>query len=233
MILSGVKKTIILNAGHFGNDSGAVSGAYVERDLCIAVRNEVAPLLEACGFSVIQVPDNLDLRKSIDYANTKVKAINDGLCLDIHFNSSSDKKAKGTEAYYGDSETSKKIATILSRSVAAAVGTVDRGAKPDTESHAGSLGWIRQTKSWATLVEVGFISNAGDMNLIANSAGYKKAAEGIVRAICEMYGVVFVAPDQKVEEIKHRLDIELPKLEAIYQKLGESIEAYKSLRESL
>lgn len=205
MILDGVKKVIVLNAGHHDGDTGAISGAYIERDLCKKVRDEMLPLLSRAGFTAAVIPDSLTLSQSIAKANEIAPSLNDALCLDLHFNYATDVKASGVEAFHGTTSTSKQIAQLLSARLAATLGLKDRGAKPSTSANVGELGWIRQTKAWATLVEVAFISNAGDMAVIHAVDGFRKAALGIVNGLCELYGLQKIELDTP-EELAASLD---------------------------
>lgn len=191
--LADVARKIVINAGHFDGDPGAVT--LKEADEVKKIRDQAVIALKAAGFEVVPVPDDLDLKKSIAFANTAIKDLNGGLCIDIHLNANNDPKARGTEAYHGTSDTSKKIAEAMSRNVAKALKLSDRGAKPDTETHVGSLGWIRQTKGWATLVEVAFITNAADMAALRTAAGYKAAGKGIADAAVELFGASSPTPE--------------------------------------
>lgn len=202
-VLKNVKNTIIINAGHHLNDSGAVSGSLDEASQCMAIAHRLEKELIRRGYQVYYVPDNLDLRDSIAYANSKAPNLNDGLAIDIHLNASVDPTVRGTEVFHGTSETSKKIASTLSQKLSEALGTKNRGAKPDTATAVGSLGWIRQTTMWATLIEVGFITNLHDMDRIM-SYDYEDTVRGIVNGIDELFGntpsEVSEEPQEPVEE---------------------------------
>lgn len=200
-ILPTTKKVIILNAGHWDDpatagidDPGAKSGTMVEGTICKKIRDEVVPMLEACGFTVHQVPDNLNLAKSIQWANAKAPAVDDALAVDIHLNSSNTAAASGTEAYHGSTETSRKIGEAIGQALSAELGINYRGSFSDKNAAVGSLGWIRQTKMWATLIEVAFISNARDMAVLMGSGGIEKAARGITKGICTVFGVEYSEP---------------------------------------
>lgn len=222
MILENVSKHIILNAGHHDNDSGAVSGQYIERDMCKKVRDEMIPLLERAGFSFTIIPDSLTLVQSIAEANRMAPTLQSGLCLDVHFNYSSDPKVNGAEGYYGTSETSQQIAATLSLNIGAELGIKDRGARPDTSTAVGSLGWIRQTKAWAILVEVAYISNAGDMAAV-EGVGYRLAALGIVNGLCEVFGMPKISLVTH-EEVKKNVNKALAAIDAELDEIRESID---------
>jgi len=193
MILSKTNKTIIINAGHYDLDPGKVvksnNISFSEEKEVLKIRDfikELAPKMK--DFTFHFVPDNLSLTKSIQFANKITSKIDGGFAIDIHLNANNRSTVQGTEAYYGTSDTSKKIATVMSRNVASALKLKNRGCKPDTETFVGSLGWIRQTKMWASLVEVCFMTNAFDLEVLLNN-GHRKAAIGILNGICELYNV--------------------------------------------
>lgn len=204
-ILEKVKKRIIVNAGHSDSDPGAVT--LVERDEVKKIRDAFVEVMQNKGFEVLVIPDNLTLPQSIAQANQWAAALADALCIDIHLNSSSNKAVRGVETFYGTTGTSKDIATALANSISLSMGFPNRGARPDTQTAVGSLGWIRQTKAWATLVEVGYISNAEDMAVLNGPDGYKKAALGIARGIHELFGVPFV--EKTIEESIEIIESEL------------------------
>ena len=188
-----IKKTIFLNAGHSITDSGAIYGNIIERDLNINIVKKLIPLLAKQGFIIEYVPDNLNLRKSIEWVNQKINNINDGLALSIHCNSNG---GQGAETfYYTNSSTSSDIALKLILKYCEETGLMNRGAKPDTQAVKGYLGWIRKTKCWSTLIECGFIDNNSDMKYIMNN--YDEVALGICKGVCSIYDVDY---DDNIEE---------------------------------
>lgn len=202
MILPDAKKVLFINAGHHDTDAGAVNGDIVERDECKKVRDALKVLLgKRNEYTVHWVPDNLDLNQSIAWVNAKASNINDGLAIDIHFNSLSDKSVGGTEAFHGTSDVSQKIAAALSLGVSKKLGLKNRGAKPDTQTAVGSLGWIRKTKMWASLIEICFITNVADMAVIKAPNGYQNAAQGLLDGIDQIFGIKppVVTPEPPVQ----------------------------------
>lgn len=204
MLLKKAKRTIIVNAGHWIDDSGAVvlcdtcnfpgtikEPSLVERDEVMKIRDETVRLLEAEGFNVISVPDNLDLRKSIEFCNVYTKNPNDGLAIDIHLNRrgvSGDKSTRGSEVYYGVSGTSLGIARILSQEISKSLNIPNRGAKPDTVSAVGQLGWIRKVNCWSVVIECLYMDNREDQ-IALRAGGHKRAAQGIVSGIMKLYSL--------------------------------------------
>ena len=183
-------RKIIINSGHFSGDSGAVVEGVIEREENKKIRDALIPLLK--DFEVIQVPDNLNLRRSIDYTNLYVKGLEDGLAVDIHLNRDSGIKS-GTEIYYfAGSQKSKDKAEVLSRNIAQTLGIPNNGAKPDTSSAVGELGWIRQVNCWSFVIEVLYMDNPlgrfGAISKFIKNQEYGMIAQGIANGIKELCG---------------------------------------------
>lgn len=168
-------KTFI-SAGHSFDDTGATYGSVKEAEVNMKVRDEVKELLP----DAIYVPDNLTLRESIDWVNSR--ASEDDLAIEIHQNANNNASIRGTETYY---DNEYDLGEIVARNVSKALGIPNRGVKHDSESRAGSLGWIRLTKCSSALVECCYLSNELDRMKIVTVRGQMEAAQGIVNAITE------------------------------------------------
>jgi len=142
----------------------------------------------------LYVPDNLNLRRSIDWVNERAEP--GDIAIDLHMNSNRNTSVTGCEAYYADNPP--KLAEIFSRHVAEELGIANRGAKHDSETYVGSLGWLRQIKCKTVLVELAFLSSPIDRNKILWPSGKQKAAKAIIDAIREARGLTEYVPD--VEE---------------------------------
>lgn len=194
-----MNETIILNSGHSNLKPGALSRYGIERDLNIAVTDELIPELERQGFKVKYVPDELNLTKSIDWVNERTSQINDGLALSVHFNASEiDDESEGAETYYyGKSKPSKAIAQKLIDEYCKETDLKNRGAKSDIKTRWHQLGWIRKTNVWATLIECGFMDNTNDMNKIIGH--FDIIARGIAKGVCAIYGITYKEPEPSSE----------------------------------
>ncbi len=184
-----MKPNIFLKAGHYsGNpgDPGAMANGYIEHAEALKIRNACIEPIHEADFGLIVVPETLTLSEAIKYVNRLAPNLNDGLGIDIHLNYSSNPKRTGVEAYYYNGvEKSKSIASIFSKHIAQFLGINDNGAMPDTSAAVGSLGWIRDLKTWSILIEVCYISNQGDMDKL----DYNLCAKGIVESLKEIFTI--------------------------------------------
>lgn len=160
---------VIINAGHSKYDSGVVNGEHKEADLAMEIRDELVKLIP----DALVVPDDLNLRQSIDWVNSYWT--DDSLAVSIHLNHNSNPHVRGVEAYYAQND---EIATVFAREVAEAQGIPNRGARHDSETYVGSLGWLRQIPK-AVLVEGLYLSNKEDHD----QYDPKKIAKGLYNAI--------------------------------------------------
>lgn len=199
-----MEKVIYLNSGHSTQDSGAAAYGQKEAELCMRLRDTLAEYLWK-QFKVYLVPDDLDLVQSIKWVNDRSEDLESGLAFSIHLNAGG---GNGAEAFYfaSGSPKSQKIAQTAIDKYCALTGYFNRGAKPDTSARAGRLGWIRDTKPWACLIECCFIDNKEDMAKF----NAEKMAYAMYEGICDVYNISPIAEDK--EYIKKQIVELLDKL---------------------
>ena len=169
---------VFINPGHdLDYDSGAVSPRTGLRECEVAahVGALVKHYLEAAGCTCkLMQSDNLAPTSTgrSRYADrqgpTVTETANDwdaDIFVSIHCNSAEADEACGTEtfAYDLDGGAGEKIATCIQDQIVDALNTVDRGVKANPK-----LFVLRYTAMPAVLVELGFISNESDEELVTN-----------------------------------------------------------------
>jgi N-acetylmuramoyl-L-alanine amidase len=171
--------TVVIDAGHGGRDPGAIGQFSEEKDINLAIANEVVSLLkEEPGMTVIATRTDdvfLELSERVAIANEAAA----DLFISIHVNSFPDNPlVTGSETYYY-SEEGRKFAAIAQKQLIAATGFNDRGIK------TAPLYVIRHTTMPAVLIETGFISNPAEEEALNSNAMQKRIARAIVDAIKE------------------------------------------------
>jgi N-acetylmuramoyl-L-alanine amidase len=198
-----MSKSICLDPGHGGNDSGAVGPTGLrEADVTLAVGLLVAADLQAAGIDVVmtrrtaavpwsQATTDEDLQARCTIA---IKAKTD-MFLSIHCNSFTDPTAHGSESYclaFGGQ--GQVLAADVLREVVAEIGTTNRGVK------AANYEVLRNTIGIpAALIETAFISNPVEEKLLGDPSTQAKLATAITEGICTYFNVRFT-------EVCHRLD---------------------------
>ncbi|WP_206400349.1 N-acetylmuramoyl-L-alanine amidase family protein, partial [Clostridium botulinum] len=177
-------KTVVVDAGHGGYDSGAVGPTGIkEKDVTLKVALKLGKILEENGVRVIytRTSDNVswpsnesqDLAARVAIANSN----NTDLYVSIHANSFNG-SANGTETYYYSGSTKgKEAAEAVQKELVNAIGLYDRGTK--------TAGYyvLKNTISPSILVELGFIDNRNEEILLNSDWFQQKCAEAIAKGI--------------------------------------------------
>ena len=184
-------KKICLDAGHGGEDSGAVGkGGTLEKDVNLDIVLLTKNELEKNGAKVLLTRGDdtyVSLADRTDYANKE----NCDIFVSAHENSAAKKKriAHGTETFWhtkGDADD-KKLATELQKNIVAAAGLTDRGVKQ------ANYAVLRNSDMPSALIETAFISNPDEEALLKDPAFQKKIAMAVTRGIMGYFGCAIPA----------------------------------------
>lgn len=162
---------VFLNPGHAFNgdpDPGATNMelGIRESDIAKEVTDLVEKYLVAAGVEVVGNVQDDYLTGVINKAN----ATDADIFISIHCNSHSNSSASGTETWnWYESSRGEALAQCIQSQIVDALGTVDRGVKQSAPGH-NSLGVLKYTRMTAVLVELAFISNYNDAQLLINNA---------------------------------------------------------------
>lgn len=164
---------IFISAGHGGTeggvtDPGAVVPGTTEAAEMIKIRDLVVAELLSRQFKVLSVPDDLSDSQTINWINARASL--QDVALEIHAGSYSNSSVRGAVAYYiANNEVRRGHAELMMLALLRRVPQmVSRGVKPDTASATGSLPFCRQVTCPSVLMELGFLTNSQDLNLIQN-----------------------------------------------------------------
>ena len=185
-------KTICIDPGHGGSDSGAVGSTGTrEKDNTLAIALLLRDRLEKNGACIVMTRDSDKVASypgasADEELGARVDAANEAgadIFLSIHNDAFTNSSASGTTSYhYGDAE-SIRLAGFSQKCLVEELGTKDRGAR------FASFYVIRYTDMPAVLVEVAFISNPEEEVLLASVDGRYKAAESIFQGIVKYFKV--------------------------------------------
>ena len=107
-------QTIMLDAGHGGNDPGARGAGVTEKNFTLSMVKRLGALLQKEGFTVLHTRSGdrrLPLEVRPDMANSK-KA---DLFISVHFNANVKPEIRGLETYYLDEAKTQDAATVAAR----------------------------------------------------------------------------------------------------------------------
>ena len=189
-------KVIAIDPGHGGNDAGAIGPTGVmEKTVTLNVALELEKLLKAHGATVIMtrhtdktVSPNGAKASAIEELQARCDVANSAkadIFISIHADSFTNPSARGTTGYYysqTEGPASIKLADCIRKALCEQIKTPSRGTKPC------NFYVVRNTDMAATLIELAFISNPDEENILSSKDGVLKCAQGIFDGIEDYFG---------------------------------------------
>ena len=176
---------VVLDPGHGGQDSGAMCGGLLEKDLTLDVARRIDRLLDSEGIATLMTrlgDTYVSLADRAAFANR----IRNCIFVSIHFNEDNKPVASGVETYYAPHQIiagsvvaswlpflwkplsespnpeSQKLAGLVQEALVARTRATDRGIQP------GQFFVIANVSSPAVLIEGGFLTNKEDVSKLTS-----------------------------------------------------------------
>jgi N-acetylmuramoyl-L-alanine amidase len=172
-------KTIVVDPGHGGIDTGAIGRLYMEKRLNLSASLELGRLLQNAGAKVIYTRSSdifISLTQRVAISNQS----NADAFISVHYNSCSG-VCSGIETFYYNYAKDNAMARSIQSNLIKSTQLRDRGTR------YGNYQVIRYNQRPAALVELGFLSNPTEESLVGTSAGQKKAVQGIYNGLVAFF----------------------------------------------
>lgn len=186
-VQKGERIKIVLDAGHGGTDSGAISTidkTVTEKALNLDMIERLNERFLMLGYDVILTRSEDEYIKLLDRARISNTSDAD-IFLSIHFNSTTNSTSKGIEVLYASEKNviiksveQVHLAKAIQKELIESTGSTNRGVK-----NRADLIVLNKTKNVAALCELGFLTNREDMENITNSSYLDTMADAIVRGV--------------------------------------------------
>ncbi|MBP5427164.1 MAG: N-acetylmuramoyl-L-alanine amidase [Clostridiales bacterium] len=178
---------VVIDAGHGGKEEpGSICNLFYEKHLNIDIALRLEECLKKKNINTYMIRNGDNYVEIHERANIANK-LNARLYISVH-NNSFGSEASGTETLYNPNNQdenvsiqSEQFARILQDHLIKVLGTKNRGIKKRP-----NLVVLKQTTMPSALVEVGFISNEKDLELLNDNKFRQKAAEAMADAVEEM-----------------------------------------------
>ena len=174
---AGSTYTIMLDAGHGGEDTGLIGEALEEKELTMAIVSKLKVMFENYGYQVVLTRED-DTRLTKEDRVQAVNASPADLCVSVHLNYSENAAKAGVETYYfAESDESEFLAMMVQESAVAETGAVKGGY------YSGNFTIVKDTDIPTVLVEVGYFSNAQDAASLTDDSYRNLMAKGIAKGV--------------------------------------------------
>ena len=191
---------VVLDPGHGGQDSGAMCGAVLEKDLTLDVALRAELLLRAAGFATVLTREDdryVSLAERASLGNRE----DNSLFVSIHFNDNPRPTASGVETYYALrpavsppgffswlpflqkvdaaplTAKSETLASFIQAALVERTQAVNRGTKSE------QFYVIANVRHPAALVEGGFLTNKSDVAKLATTEYRQAIAAAISKGL--------------------------------------------------
>ena len=183
--------TIIIDAGHGGEDSGAVGvGGVIEKDLNLMLSFDIKNIISSFGVNVIMTREEDKLlykpeenikgqRKQFDLKNRYLIASNieNSVFVSIHMNKFPKEEYKGLQVYYSPNNLeSRELAYNIQTSV---IKYLENENTREIKNSKNDIYLLSRITSPAVLIECGFLSNPEDAQKLSDR-NYRRALAFVI-----------------------------------------------------
>lgn len=182
-------RTIVIDAGHGGFDPGAIGASGVkEKDVNLAISRRVADLLRQVGASVIETRTEdvalAESKREDIHRRVAIAEENDaGLFVTIQANSIPQGQYRGAQVFYAEGSTEgRALSESIQHSLQSVLQNTDRLAKPIENIYV-----VNNLAVTSIVVETGFLSNAAEEELLADSRYQQLVAYAVFLGIVGYY----------------------------------------------
>lgn len=183
---------VCIDPGHGGTDPGAVAGGVRESDVALAHALAIGAALEAAGVAVLYTRAE-DVGRTLA---SRARAANDAGAVrfvSVHANASAAETAHGFQVFHcrGSTAGEAMARSIYDAAIPVAGVTDWSGVYPDESAACGyrRLYVLRATRAPAALLELGFLTHAGERARLAGPAYRQLLAASIASAILADLGL--------------------------------------------
>lgn len=188
---------IIIDAGHGGDDGGAVANGITEKVINLSISKKLRSIFKASGFNVIMTRSSdkmintegntLRERKVSDMKN-RLNIFNNNdnnIVISIHQNKFSMEQYHGTQVFYS---ANNKNSALLAESIK---NNVKALLQPDnnreTKIADKNIYLLYNSKACSVIVECGFISNINEAAKLKSESYQNELAFAIYTGVMEFY----------------------------------------------
>lgn len=187
---------VVIDAGHGGEDSGAVANSVLEKDINLEIALKLRDMLKASGIEVKMIRESdvsiydtasgtirerkvSDLKNRVEIVNNNKKNI----LVSIHQNKFEQSKYSGAQMFYSaNNDKSQILAENIRKSI---TGLIQPENKRELKKGGSAIYLLNKAAVPAVIVECGFISNEEEAKNLSNEEYQSKMAFAIYCGILE------------------------------------------------
>jgi len=161
------KKIIVIDAGHGGNDFGATMNGVSEKDMVLNIARQIKKASDKDGTYEVILTRSDDTSTTLTERTEQINKLNPEMVISLHINRTPEANTNksGHEIFMQKTSESKSLAEKLSAKLG------------ECSIKEENLHILRNSKSPAVLVELGYINNTKEREYMNNSDGQREIAQ--------------------------------------------------------
>lgn len=190
---------IIIDAGHGGEDGGAVGdGDVLEKDINLKIAQALDEMLRAAGYETVmtRTDDRMLYDRSVDYRGRKkrldlearlsiAQRYENAIFISIHMNAFPQSQYSGLQVYYSPNHSASETLATQIQADARALLMPDNDRRIKASNGTSYL--LDHITHPSVLVECGFLSNPEECQRLATESYQRQLATVLFCAITECY----------------------------------------------
>jgi len=161
------KKIIVIDAGHGGNDFGATMNGVSEKDMVLNIARQIKKASDKDGTYEVILTRSEDTSTTLTERTEQINKLNPEMVISLHINRTPEANTNksGHEIFMQKTSESKSLAEKSSKKLG------------ECSIKEENLHILRNSKSPAVLVELGYINNTKEREYMNNSDGQREIAQ--------------------------------------------------------
>lgn len=194
------RPTIIIDAGHGGEDGGAEIDGVLEKDINLNIANKLADILRLCGYTVTEIRDG-DISVYEDGAETlREKKVSDlhrrveicnesdnNILVSIHQNKFENNVYSGAQVFYSVNHNDSMLLAEAVRN--AVVSLLQNNNTRELKPANSDIYLLDNTVVPAIIVECGFLSNPEERSKLLDETYQSEMAYAISMGVLEYLSI--------------------------------------------
>ena len=190
------RPTVIIDAGHGGEDGGAQVDGVLEKDINLSIAEKVADTLRLCGCRVKEIRDAdtavygedadtlrekkvSDLKRRVEIANES----ENNILVSIHQNKFDNGAYSGAQVFYSTNNDNGRVLAEAIRS--AVVSLLQKDNTRELKPAGSEIYLLNNATVPAVIVECGFLSNADERAKLMDNDYQSEMAYSIAMGVLE------------------------------------------------
>ena len=170
------KKTIVIDVSHGGHDSGINVGELSEKEITLSIAKKIKDLNKDSNIEVILTRD-YDKFVALNVRTESINKLKPDVVISLHVNSSENKNKNGMEIFISNKNDQKGQSEKLAFDLLSSFR--NRNAKIKN----ADLHLLNNVKYPIALVELGYLTNKRDRELLTSEKGQFELARLILKVI--------------------------------------------------